>query len=118
MRSSIGKKFVMGLTGLVWFGFVIGHLIGNLLLLVGRKPFNDYAELLENLGHGKLLPLAEVFLVATLAMHVYTGLTVAWADKSRARPEGYRVQGNAGGRSQKTLASMTMAITGSLILLF
>ena len=118
LRSSIGKKFIMALTGLVWFGFVVGHLIGNMLLLVGREPFNNYAELLETLGHGALLPLAEAFLVLTLLSHVVTGIQVALSDKNRARPQGYAVNGNAGGRSQKTLASKTMIVTGSLILLF
>lgn len=118
LRSSLGKKFLMALTGLVWFGFVVGHLTGNLLLLLGRQAFNDYGEFLEHLGHGKLLPLVEIFLVATLATHVVTGLTVAWADKSRARPRGYEMSRNAGGRSQKTLASTSMAWTGTILLLF
>jgi len=118
LRSSLGKKYLMALTGLLWLGFAIGHLIGNLLLLVGRKPFNDYAEFLETIGHGAMLPLVEIFLVGALLTHVVTGLTVAFADKGRARPRGYEVSGNAGGRSQKTLASMTMAWTGILLLVF
>lgn len=131
LRSSLGKKYLMGLTGLVWLGFAVGHLIGNLLLLVSRQAFNDYAHFLETIGHGALLPFAEAFLVLALLTHVYTGLTVAWADKSRARPRGYEVTGNARnkirpkshdagdrGHSQKTLASQTMAWTGSLLLIF
>lgn len=118
LRSSLGKKYLMALTGLAWLGFALGHLIGNLLLLVGRQPFNDYAAFLEGLGHGAVVPLAEIFLVCALLAHVYTGLTVAWADKGRARPRGYEVSRNAGGRSQKTLASLTMAWTGLLLLVF
>ncbi len=52
LRSSLGKKYLMGFTGLVWVGFAIGHLIGNLLLLAGREAFNGYALFLETLGHG------------------------------------------------------------------
>ncbi len=131
LRSSLGKKYLMGLTGLVWLGFAVGHLIGNLLLLVSRQAFNDYAHFLETIGHGALLPFVEAFLVLALLTHVYTGLTVAWADKSRARPRGYEVSGNARnkvrpkshegdgrGHSQKTLASQTMAWSGLLLLVF
>jgi succinate dehydrogenase / fumarate reductase cytochrome b subunit len=118
LRSSLGKKYLMGFTGLVWVGFTVGHLIGNLLLFAGREPFNAYAYFLESLGHGMAIYVAEAALIATLAIHVINGIQVALADKSAARPVGYAMSGNAGGRSRKSLASKNMIWTGSLILAF
>lgn len=117
MRSSLGKKYLMGLTGLIWVGFAIGHLVGNLLLFAGREPFNNYAYFLETVGHGKAVYLAEAFLILALLVHVYNGLKVM-SDARNARRIGYEVKGNAGGTSRKTFSSQTMIITGILLLVF
>ena len=50
LRSSLGLKIVMALTGLILFGFVIGHMIGNLQVYLGPEVFNHYAETLRELG--------------------------------------------------------------------
>lgn len=117
LRSSLGKKFLMGFTGLVWVGFVIGHLIGNLLLLVGKDAFNGYALFLETLGHGFAIYVAEAFLVATLLIHIFNGVSIA-LNRGEARPESYAMTGNAGGRSRKGLASQFMIWTGIVLLGF
>ena len=118
LRSSLGKKYIMGLTGLIWFGFVIGHLIGNYLLIGGREPFNGYAYFLESIGHHVLIYFVELFLLATLASHIWNGFYVAVVDKGRARSKGYAVRGNAGGASHKTIFSQNMIVTGLLLLVF
>ncbi len=51
--SSIGKKVVMAVTGLVLFGFVIGHMVGNLQIYLGPEAINDYAEFLQHFLHGQ-----------------------------------------------------------------
>lgn len=117
LRSSLGKKYLMGLTGLVWTGFVIGHLIGNFLLFAGKEPFNAYAQFLMTLGHGKAIYVIELFLVATLLTHIYNGISVV-RNKASARPIGYAVSGDAGGRSHKTFASQYMIFSGVTILAF
>lgn len=117
LRSSVGKKYLMGFTGLVWFGFTIGHLIGNYLLILGRKPFNEYAYFLEHVGHGKLIFVAEFFLALTLLIHVSNGIQVM-LDKGNARPTGYQVSGDAKGSSKKGIASQSMIVTGILLLGF
>jgi succinate dehydrogenase / fumarate reductase cytochrome b subunit len=117
-RSSLGKKYLMGFTGLVWFGFVIGHLIGNYLLLVGRDAFDGYGYFLETMGHHALLYVVEVFLLVVLATHVLNGFQVALLDKGKARKTRYAVTGNAGGKSRKTIASKNMIWTGIILLLF
>ena len=118
LRSSVGKKYLMGVSGLIWFLFAVGHLIGNFLLFAGRDAFNTYAHFLVNFGHGKAVYGIEAVLVLVLVTHIYSGITVALVDKSNARPQGYEVQGNAGGGSRKTLASETMILTGFLVLIF
>ena len=118
LRSSVGKKYLMGLSGLVWFGFAVGHLIGNYLLFAGRKAFNEYASFLEEFGHGKALYVVEAALLLVLITHVWNGIQVAYFDKGNARPQGYAKSGDAGGASRKTLASQTMIYTGLLLLVF
>ena len=50
IRSSVGKKIVMGLSGILLFGFVIGHMVGNLKVYQGADKFNAYAEFLREVG--------------------------------------------------------------------
>ena len=115
--SSIGKKMLSGITGLALCGFVISHLAGNLLLLVGPVPFNEYTRFLTTFAHGFFLPVAEAGLIVLSLTHAGTGIWV-YLDKRRARPVRNAKQGNAGGPSQKTLSSRTMAITGLFLLAF
>lgn len=117
VTSSLGKKLVSGMSGLVLVGFVIGHLIGNLLLLVGPRVFNEYAHFLENIFHGWGLIAAELALIAILLSHVWAGISVALR-KSEARPRGYEKKADAGGPSHKGLASQSMIVTGVILLVF
>ena len=70
--SSIGKKVAMALTGLVLFGFVVAHMLGNLQVFQGREHLNAYAEFL----HSKpgLLWGARTVLLLSLVVHVVLGL--------------------------------------------
>ncbi len=113
--SSVGKKFLSGLTGLGLVLFVIAHLVGNLTLFIGPDAFNGYARFLEHLLHGWFIIAFEVGLIAILLFHMVTGVYVAWVDKERARPVKYKMQRNAGGNSKKTLSSRSMIITGIVL---
>ena len=115
--TSVGKKILSGVTGLALCGFVVAHLAGNLMLLVGPEPFNEYTHFLTSLAHGFFLPIAETGLVVLFVAHAYAGVRV-WLDKRSARPQKNVRSGNAGGPSQKTLASRTMIITGVILLVF
>ena len=112
LRSSIGKKLMMALTGLAFIGFLVVHLAGNLTIYGGSQAFNAYAEKLHSLGG--LLTISEFGLLALALIHVITGLTLFWQNLS-ARPERYHTDKPAGGR---TLSSKTMPYTGILILAF
>jgi succinate dehydrogenase / fumarate reductase cytochrome b subunit len=116
-RSSIGRKAVMGVTGLALAVFVITHLIGNFTLLIGAEAFNGYAYFLEHLAHGMFIKLAEAGLIAFFLIHGVNGIQVYHA-KKKARAKGYMVEEDAGGASRKSLASRSMIITGPLLLVF
>lgn len=111
VNSSIGKKVMVALAGLLLCGFLLAHLAGNFLLLVGEGPFNLYAETLE---HNPLLPLAEIGLVALFLLHIVVAVTLKLQNKS-ARPTDYEAAKSKGGR---TPGSMSMAVSGTLILAF
>jgi succinate dehydrogenase / fumarate reductase cytochrome b subunit len=111
LDSSIGKKIMVALTGLLLCGFLITHLAGNLFLFVGASAFNRYAEFLESQA---LLPLAEGGLVVLFLIHIALSVRARLINTG-ARPTGYQVAADKGAR---TPGSRTMAVSGSLILLF
>ena len=113
LSSPIGKKMGMALTGLILYGFLVGHLTGNLLLLKddGGRSFNAYSDFLIN--HPLLIP-AEIFLVIVFALHLFLAISVT-RDNRRARTVGYQTTQSVGGRS---FASHTMIYAGVVILVF
>ncbi len=113
LSSPIGKKLGMAVTGLIWYGFLLGHLTGNLLLLKddGGRAFDAYADFLVN---QPLLIPAEIFLVATFLLHIYLAISVTLENR-RARPVGYQVSRRSGGRN---LASSNMIYSGIITLVF
>ena len=116
-RSSVGKKWITGVTGLALVLFLVAHLIGNLTLLIGPEAFNSYAYFLEHLGHGAVLKLAEVGLLVFFVSHMWIGWQI-FAQRQAARPNRYMVSADAGGESKKTLASLNMIFSGVVLLVF
>ena len=112
LGSSLGRKFMMALTGLAFIGFLAAHLAGNLTLYAGGAAFNAYAEKLHSLG--PLLKIFEAGLVLFALVHIVTGLWL-FVLNFKARPVRYAVDRSAGGR---TLSSRTMPYTGVAILAF
>jgi succinate dehydrogenase / fumarate reductase cytochrome b subunit len=111
LESSIGKKIMVALAGLLLCGFLVMHLAGNLFLFAGDKAFNHYAEMLES---NPLLPVAEVGLFVLFLIHIVLSLRARLANRA-ARPIGYQFTSDKGAR---TPGSRTMAVSGSLILFF
>ncbi len=112
IRSSIGKKMMMAVTGLSFCIFLTGHLIGNLTIYKGKDAFNTYAEKLHSLG--PLLTAAEIGLLLFAVVHVLSG-TLLFIGNFYARPQRYVIKKSAGGR---TVGSRTMPYTGFFVLLF
>ncbi|MBI4371924.1 MAG: succinate dehydrogenase cytochrome b subunit [Elusimicrobia bacterium] len=111
LESSIGKKVLVALAGLLLIVFLAAHLAGNLFLFAGAGPFNHYAEALED---NPILPLAEAGLAALFLIHIILALRARWINAA-ARPQGYEVRADKGAR---TPGSRTMALTGLLLLAF
>lgn len=88
-RSTIGKKAVMAVTGLIGIGFVIGHMLGNLLVFRGAEAINSYAVSLREIGGGAALWLARLVLLAAVILHVTAAFQLT-RRKQLARPQGYR----------------------------
>ncbi len=112
LKSSIGKKLMMAVTGLCFCSFLILHLAGNLILYSGRDAFNSYAEKLHSLG--SIITMAEFGLLFFAIIHVLIGTTLFYQNL-RARPIRYSVNKWAGGRS---IGSVTIPYTGFLLLIF
>jgi succinate dehydrogenase / fumarate reductase cytochrome b subunit len=111
--SSIGRKVIMAITGLILFGFVLGHMIGNLQVYLGPEALNHYAVFLRQMLHGAGLWIVRATLLAAVSLHIWaaTSLTLeSW----RARPVGYQEQK----WKESTYASRTMRWGGVIILLF
>ncbi|KAA3612581.1 MAG: succinate dehydrogenase [Calditrichaeota bacterium] len=114
--SSVARKALMALTGLALIGFLIVHLLGNLILLSGNADaFNLYSNIYASMG--SFLYVIEAGLVAFFLIHIVSGITVALG-KMKARPVSYKKVANAGGPSRKTVSSVTMIYTGVLLLVF
>lgn len=112
LKSSIGKKLMMAVTGLCFCSFLILHLAGNLILYSGRDAFNSYAEKLHSLG--SIITMAEFGLLFFAIIHILIGATLFYQNL-RARPIRYSINKWAGGRS---IGSLTMPYTGLLLLIF
>nr|MBA2557717.1 succinate dehydrogenase cytochrome b subunit [Chloroflexota bacterium] len=110
-RSAIGKKFVMGVTGLIGISFVVVHMTGNLLAFAGRETINAYSHFLKETG--ELLVIARVTLVVALVLHVVAAVQLARQSRA-ARPIGYA----ALHPQASTFASRSMRWGGLLLLVF
>ncbi len=107
--SSLFKKYVMAITGLMLFGFVIMHLLGNLQMFIGREAVNHYAATLQGLGG--LLWVARFILLGTFAAHIITAVQLTRENRA-ARPVPYYKEDTI----QASAASRTMMLSGLLIL--
>jgi succinate dehydrogenase / fumarate reductase cytochrome b subunit len=103
----------MGVSGFVWVGFVLVHMAGNLLILVGPDAYNAYGHAIT--GNKPLLFVAEAILILALLVHAVTGLWLA-KENRKSRPVRYALTPN--GSKGASIASKTMAIQGSIILAF
>jgi succinate dehydrogenase / fumarate reductase cytochrome b subunit len=110
-RSTIGKKAIMAVTGLLLVLFVIGHMAGNLQVFLGATRMNAYAAFLQGLG--ELLWLARLILFVALVLHVLMAWQLTQL-KRRARPVAYETRSP----QVSTVASRTMRWGGFLLLVF
>lgn len=110
-RSTVGAKVVMAITGVVLYGFAIGHMAGNLNVFLGRESMNDYGAMLHAIP--ELLWVARLTLLGCLVLHIASFLRVQ-AQTSAARPVAYKTRVNRA----STLYSRTMRVSGVIFLAY
>ena len=113
LKSTVGRKYLMGLTGLVWMGFVMVHMIGNMLIFVSSDLYNSYGHAL--VSNKIVLYGAESVLILALITHVAMAILLTRQNRA-ARGSGYAVQPK--GQKAATWASRYMAVQGSALLAF
>lgn len=111
-KSTIGKKVIMAVTGLIMVGWLLAHLGGNMLMFLGQEWMDAYAHKIHNLG--PLLWVMRAGMLGVIAAHIWSAIAVtriSWA----ARDQSYR-----GGRKTNisTLSARVMRVGGIVILLF
>jgi succinate dehydrogenase / fumarate reductase, cytochrome b subunit len=111
VRSSLGKKYAMAVTGLLLIGFVVVHMSGNLLIYLGPDAMNSYAQALK--ARQALLWTARLGLLAIFVLHVVLGLLLTFQNKA-ARPTAYVYEDTL----QASWASRHMMLTGLALLAF
>lgn len=111
--TSVARELIVGVTGVMLVGFILMHLSGNLLILLGPESFNHYAETLQSLG--ELLWVARLGLILTFVFHITMAI---WLAKENAGARGgarYEVEKPTG---RKTFATRMMTLSGGIILVF
>lgn len=103
----------MGLAGLIWTGFVAGHMAGNLLIFAGAETYNKYGHAIVT--NKPLLYGTEVVLLFALITHATLGILLTLENK-KAKPQKYAVAASANKKAK--FGSKTMAVHGTIILFF
>jgi succinate dehydrogenase / fumarate reductase, cytochrome b subunit len=111
LTSSVGKKYLMAITGTILALFALGHMCGNLQFFLAPEWINNYAHHLQHLPYG-LLWVERVVMFCVIVVHVVVGISLT-LNNMQARP-GYEVDSTI----QATLASRTMIWTGLLFVVF
>jgi len=111
LRSTIGQKFVMAVSGLMLVGFVIAHMIGNLQIFIGPDALNSYAALMQ--GNQGLLWVARLGLLGAVGAHIWSAFKLTLAAKS-ARPISYKKRS----WFDERYAVRTMRVGGVILLAF
>jgi succinate dehydrogenase / fumarate reductase cytochrome b subunit len=110
-QNTVGKKVIMAVTGVILFGFVVGHLLGNLQIFLPPERINSYAATLRS--HPVLLWGARITLLVAVLLHIWSSFQL-WLLQREARPIKYTKKANI----HSTYASRTMMWSGPIILAF
>lgn len=113
LRASVGRKIVMGATGLFLCLFLIVHLLGNLLLFKpdGGQAFNQYGEFMS---HNEIIRILEIGLLLGFLFHILDGAVLS-RERRGKRPIPYAV---SSGSANSSWTSRNMGFTGSIVFIF
>ena len=123
VRSTVGLKALMAVSGLIMIGYLLAHMYGNLKVFAGRDSFDSYAHHLRTLGEPILPPsgvlwILRVVLIVAVVAHAYAAFSL-WSRARTARGGAkryYSTQGKLG--VQRSYSSFTLRWGGIIILLF
>lgn len=110
-ESTIGKKAIMAVTGLILFGFLIAHMLGNLQIFLGPEVMDHYAETLHSTV--ELLWPARIVLLISVVLHIWASISLSKV-KRDARPIAYVKHTNIA----SSWASRTMMLSGPIVAFF
>src|SRR5258708_7574851 len=110
-KSSLGKKYIMAVTGFLLWLFLVGHLAGNLQIFLSREAINRYGHFLQT--NPELIWPARLFLLLMIALHIWSAVKLSIENKA-ARPIGYGEYKPVG----SSYASRTMLMSGIIIFVF
>lgn len=112
VKSSIGRKIIVAVTGLALVLFLAGHLTGNLLVFAGQDAFNDYAQFLHEVLHGAGVWIARAGLLVCFVVHIW--FTVLLTKENKSARKKYAHQATV----QAPKSSLIMIWSGLTILAF
>jgi succinate dehydrogenase / fumarate reductase, cytochrome b subunit len=110
-QSAVGKKVMMAVSGFILYGFIIGHMLGNLQVFIGPEALNGYAEKLRSLG--ELLWVVRGALLLAVVLHILSAAQLYFLNR-QARPNGYAKKTSVAAG----YASRTMYLSGPIIAAF
>jgi succinate dehydrogenase / fumarate reductase, cytochrome b subunit len=110
-QTTVGQKAIMAVTGVILFGFIVGHLLGNLQMFLPPEKINHYSATLKSLP--ALLWGARITLLVAVVLHIWSSVQL-WLLQREARPINYVKKANIA----STYASRTMMWSGPIILAF
>jgi succinate dehydrogenase / fumarate reductase cytochrome b subunit len=111
LSSSIGRKWIVAVTGVLLILFVIGHLAGNLSIFLGQDAINAYGQFLHDLG--EILWVVRIVLFVAVVLHI-TCTILLWHENLRANPRKYAVASNL----ETTIYARSMRLSGLVVLAF
>jgi succinate dehydrogenase / fumarate reductase, cytochrome b subunit len=116
--SSVFKKVVMAVSGIILVLYLIAHMIGNLKVFAGRESFNGYSEWIRTIGEPAVpaqttLTIIRIVLLVAVIAHIWAAISL-WRQAKRARPNGYVTKKAVA----QSYASRTMRWGGVIVLLF
>ena len=109
--SSLGKKYIMAISGCALFGFVVGHLLGNLQIFLGPEALNRYGHFLQSTP--ELIWPARIGLIVLAGLHIASAVTLT-AQNRAARPVNYAHDEVVAA----SYASRTMMMSGLIVFVF
>jgi len=112
INSTIGKKFVMAITGSFLVIFMVIHLAGNLTLYGGADLFNGYVLTLDLIK--PVIRIIEVVLLAAFILHIFNGVWL-WIENKKSKGTRYKINASS---ENSSLFSRTMFVTGSIVFIF